>query len=87
MAQRLDEKDNSKGKGCSKKCDALSDLENKCQKCFKDAPPMKKGKGKGKSNHISWVCCDHCDKWYHCVCVNVNKNAVPNEYVCYQCLE
>jgi len=32
---------------------------------------------------INWVCCDHCDCWYH-MCY-VHLQAMPDSYVCGKC--
>ena len=28
----------------------------------------------GHPRGVNWVCCDQCDSWYHCICVNVSHS-------------
>lgn len=32
-----------------------------------------------------WVGCESCDRWFHAVCVNIDLQSVPEEYICQFC--
>ena len=32
-----------------------------------------------------WVGCEYCDGWFHAVCVNIDLQCVPEEFVCQFC--
>ncbi len=36
---------------------------------------------------VNWVQCEECNKWYHYVCVGLNKKAVQKlaRYECFRC--
>ena len=31
------------------------------------------------------IACDSCDKWFHCRCVDIDSNNLPDEYKCPNC--
>ena len=31
------------------------------------------------------IACDSCDKWFHCRCVGIDSNNLPDEYKCPNC--
>lgn len=33
-----------------------------------------------------WIACDHCDKWFHGDCVNINKENEPDSFYCFSCV-
>jgi len=54
---------------------------SKISACAMGAERCKRPDGK-----ISWVCCDGCEAWYHCSCVNVNpKVAADMVFHCSSC--
>lgn len=36
---------------------------------------------------MNWVQCEECEKWYHYICVGLNKKAVQKmeRYECFRC--
>lgn len=32
-----------------------------------------------------WIGCDECDSWYHCECVGVDPDSIPDSFVCARC--
>lgn len=32
-----------------------------------------------------WIGCDKCDNWYHYDCVGIDKNTVPESFICTEC--
>ena len=87
VALKLNEKEKRKSKGVDERAFSGDEADDKCHKCLSELPPVKKGKGKGKSKKIDWVCCDHCDKWFHCICVNIQRGSIPESYYCFNCNE
>lgn len=57
-----------------------------CSACGK-AEPVTKGKGakKAKKNNqtIGWISCDHCQKWFHTVCVRIGDQLLPEISNCW----
>ena len=39
------------------------------------------------ANQISWVQCDHCQEWFHCICVGLTKEYAEkiDSYICQGC--
>lgn len=35
----------------------------------------------------SWIECDHCEKWFHFICVGIVQDAVPKKFACMDCKE
>ncbi len=34
-----------------------------------------------------WISCDHCEQWFHCVCVNISSKRAQNmDFLCKVCL-
>ena len=85
VEKRLSGKSHTKSKSADTNTCSADKLDDKCQKCLKDVPPRKKGRGKGMSNTITWVSCDKCNLWFHCVCVNIRKDSIPDNYFCFKC--
>ena len=71
--------------------------ESLCFICLSEVPPNlysgKGGKGakvKGKrktpkQKHIDWFFCDHCKKWFNCLCENVCLKDLGETYKCNVC--
>ena len=64
-----------------------------CHACGFTVPPSAyKGKGKGKRKviptcDVDWVQCDICSNWYHCVCLKINIEELPESYECPNCAQ
>ncbi|XP_021966599.1 lysine-specific demethylase lid isoform X2 [Folsomia candida] len=61
-----------------KKDKDLEECEDDCE-----ASPCKKPTG----SEVNWVQCEECNKWYHYICVGLNKKAVQKmeRYECFRC--
>jgi len=33
-----------------------------------------------------WVCCDVCNRWYDLQCTNIEKEEIPDTYICAYCM-
>lgn len=31
------------------------------------------------------ICCDKCDKWQHIVCIQLDRDNLPEDYICFRC--
>ncbi|PUU76209.1 hypothetical protein B9Z19DRAFT_991377 [Tuber borchii] len=31
------------------------------------------------------ICCDKCDKWQHIVCIQLDRDNLPEDYICFKC--
>lgn len=34
---------------------------------------------------VQWIGRDECDSWYHCECVGVDPDSIPDRFVCARC--
>ena len=70
--------------------------ESLCSLCMKEIPPnickgkggkglRSKGKKKSTPKDIDWVFCDHCQRWYHCLCEQVELKNLGDTYTCSVC--
>ena len=32
-----------------------------------------------------WIACDVCTKWFHAICIGVNCDSVPENFICHDC--
>ena len=32
-----------------------------------------------------WICCDHCETWFHYTCARINTSAEPESFLCKDC--
>ena len=85
VEKKLCGKSHERNKGVDTNAFSAYKSDDKCQKCLHDVPSLKKGRGKGMSNTITWVCCDNCNQWFHCACVNIRKDSIPENYFCFNC--
>ena len=75
-------------------CDMSGDMDYNNDLCFickTETPPVNaykgrsKGRGKGKGVNIDWVGCDHCVRWFHCICAEHKLLKGANVYKCQFC--
>jgi len=63
--------------------DAEVDDQDTCHHCQSTVPPPKKGRrvkgGQSRQKIDSWVECERCQRWFHCICV-------PGRSVCMRTL-
>ena len=60
--------------------ESSDDSDTVCSKCNKREPEWSEG-----NDHIFWIDCDSCGKWYHTLCVH-GKNGSTQRLLCEDCL-
>jgi len=60
--------------------------DDQCHACNSSIPPPKKGGRRAKNssrrnNTITWVECEECKRWYHCICVGYTGG----QFTCEHC--
>jgi len=69
-------------KTCGRKRPRKMDLDtNNCYECKRSDPVMKSTKTTWK-----WIGCNHCDKWFHDVCLKENID-VKADFKCNYCID
>ncbi|TKY88850.1 hypothetical protein EX895_002091 [Sporisorium graminicola] len=64
----------------------LDESELDCAACPKAGQPAPTPGKDAASDRETWICCSHCNTWFHCICISLENPDDFSKWYCQSCI-